>query len=154
MATTGMVAAIAGDGGDPRINDGQLTTGEGPIPPSTRLLHDPAVTFEEYHYYAGLTRAEEDETFRTNPPTTGLMQVLFPTKSDGGVKAIEVSPRSPGDSSNEKDEKGGSTVPIRDQRIAISEAEWTNASRALRTASGAACFYLITTDILGPFGIG
>jgi hypothetical protein len=151
---TGMVPAFAGDGGDPRMNDGKLTVGEGPIPPSSRLLHDPAVTFEEYHYYAGLTRAEEDETYRTNPPTTGIWQVLFPTKSDGGVKPIEVSPRSPGDSGNEKDENGALGGPNRDERIAISETEWTNASRALRTASGAACFYLITTDILGPFGIG
>jgi len=150
---TGMVPALAGDGGDPRMNDG-LTAAEGPIPPSTRLLHDPAVTFEEYHYYAGLTRAEEDETFKTNPPTTGLLQVLFPTKSDGGVKPVEVSPRSLSSSGNEKDEKGVIAGPSPADRIAISEAEWTNASRALRTASGAACFYLITTDILGPFGIG
>jgi hypothetical protein len=155
IKTTGMTTAIAiaGDGGDPRINDG-LTTAEGPIPPSTRLLHDPAVTFEEYQYYAGITRAEEDETFRTNPPTTGLMQVLFPTKSDGGVKPIEVGRRSPGDSGNEKEENGDTAGLSPADRIAISEAEWTNASRALRTASGAACFYLITTDILGPFGIG
>jgi hypothetical protein len=38
--------------------------------------------------------------------------------------------------------------------LSITEAEWTNASRAFRTATWAACFYLITTDILGPFGIG
>lgn len=39
-------------------------------------------------------------------------------------------------------------------RMAISDTEWTNANRAFRTATWAACFYLITTDILGPFGIG
>ena len=38
--------------------------------------------------------------------------------------------------------------------MSITEAEWTNASRAFRTATWAACFYLITTDILGPFGVG
>ena len=99
IMATGMVLALAGDGGDPRINNG-LTTVEGPITPSNRLLHDSAVTFEEYHYYAGLTRAEEDETYKTNPPTTGLMQVLFPTKSDGGVKSIPVKPGSSGGSGN------------------------------------------------------
>ena len=41
-----------------------------------------------------------------------------------------------------------------DARMAISDTEWTNANRAFRTATWAACFYLITTDILGPFGIG
>lgn len=134
--------------------NGGLTAAEGPIPPSQRRLHDINVPFEEYTYYAAITRAEEDETFRTNPPTTGIMQVIFPTKSDGGVKPISVSPRSPGSSGNEKDEKGALAGSEPTDRIAISEAEWTNASRALRTASGAACFYLITTDILGPFGIG
>ena len=38
--------------------------------------------------------------------------------------------------------------------MSITDVEWTNASRAFRTATWAACFYLITTDILGPFGIG
>ena len=41
-----------------------------------------------------------------------------------------------------------------DARMAITDTEWTNANRAFRTATWAACFYLITTDILGPFGIG
>ena len=41
-----------------------------------------------------------------------------------------------------------------DARIDISDVEWTNANRAFRTATVAACFYLITTDILGPFGVG
>lgn len=39
-------------------------------------------------------------------------------------------------------------------RLEISDEEWTNASRAFRTASWGACFYLITTDILGPYGVG
>jgi len=38
-------------------------------------------------------------------------------------------------------------------RMHISDEEWTNASRALRTATKSAIFYLITTDILGPFGL-
>ncbi len=37
---------------------------------------------------------------------------------------------------------------------AITDDEWRNASRALRTASWGAGFYLITTDILGPYGVG
>ena len=41
-----------------------------------------------------------------------------------------------------------------DVRIHVTDAEWTNANRAFRTATWAACFYLITTDILGPFGVG
>jgi hypothetical protein len=39
------------------------------------------------------------------------------------------------------------------ERLEISDDEWTNASRAVRTATWAAIFYLITTDILGPFNV-
>ncbi|KAL9064071.1 MAG: hypothetical protein Q9157_007969 [Trypethelium eluteriae] len=35
----------------------------------------------------------------------------------------------------------------------ISEQEWLSASRAARTATWGAVFYLITTDILGPFSV-
>lgn len=152
MAATGKIAALAADGGDPRVHNGQ-----GPIPSSNRLLHDPNVSFYEYMRYAKLTREEEEETFGTNPPTQGIMQVLFPTKSAGGVNPIATSP---GNGASEKEvvpaENGTSEkeVGVPQPRIEISEAEWTNASRAVRTASGSACFYLITTDILGPFGIG
>lgn len=47
------------------------------------------------------------------------------------------------------------TVNLADpsKRAEISDTEWTNASRALRTATKSAIFYLITTDILGPFGL-
>jgi hypothetical protein len=38
-------------------------------------------------------------------------------------------------------------------RLGVSDDEWTNASRAMRTATWAAVFYLITTDILGPFNV-
>jgi len=146
---TGEIAAFTAGGGDPRFPDTKLT-GEGPIPPHNRGLHDVKVPFEEYLHYAKLTRAEEEETFRTNPPTVGLMQVLFPTKSSGGVTPISTSPAANGSDKelNEKD------AGVRRERLEITEVEWTNASRAVRSASGAACFYLITTDILGPFGIG
>jgi len=38
-------------------------------------------------------------------------------------------------------------------RLDVTDEEWQNSSRALRTASWAAIFYLITTDILGPFNV-
>lgn len=33
----------------------------------------------------------------------------------------------------------------------VSDAEYKNASRAIRTAGWSSVFYLVTTDILGPF---
>jgi hypothetical protein len=35
----------------------------------------------------------------------------------------------------------------------VAEEEWVQASRALRTATWGAVFYLITTDILGPYSV-
>lgn len=147
MAATGEIAGIAADGGDPRFPQYN-----GPTPPSTRLLHDPKVSFYEYAYYAKLTREEEEESFKSNPPTVGIWQVLFPTKSAGGATPIDIN----GGHGSDSEDKGISEKKIGEPRprVEITEAEWTNASRAVRTASGAACFYLITTDILGPFGVG
>ncbi|KAJ5215108.1 hypothetical protein N7468_010787 [Penicillium chermesinum] len=95
------------------------------ILPHHRDLHDSSVTFEEYYHYAQLTRAEEDNG-------DGGVQ---PTAEDVTVDASAINTNDPS------------------TRATITEAEWTNASRALRTASRGAIFYLITTDILGPFGL-
>jgi hypothetical protein len=59
------------------------------------------------------------------------------TLSDGVVADATDSP--PSRSSNDK--------------YGIAPAEWAKAQRAARTASWGAIFYLITTDILGPFSI-
>jgi amino acid permease len=59
-----------------------------------------------------------------------MMSLVFPSKSHGGVE-----------------KKASSKEAI------ISDEEWANASRALRSATRGAAFYLITTDILGPFGL-
>jgi hypothetical protein len=138
------LGSLALDGGDPRLNGAELekTTSIladpsfGGIKPQMRRIHDPNVTFEEYHYYAKQSRAEE----LTHPPTgreTKLLSLIFPSKSDGGVKKELV--------------KGNLANP--EIRSHVTDEEWTNASRALRTATRGAIFYLITTDILGPFGL-
>ncbi|KAK8033974.1 hypothetical protein PG991_003372 [Apiospora marii] len=103
------------------------------LKPQQRKLHDPAVTFEEYLHYARHTRLEE----ASHPPVgreTSVWSLIFPSKSDAGVAQKRVT----GEKANPADP--GS----------VSDEEWSNASRALRTATRGACFYLITTDILGP----
>lgn len=117
---------------------GELRTHAVVVKPQQRLLHDPAVPLEEYMYYAARARAEEDDAAAAN--TTKKPAV--------SLKAIFVP--SAGNTASEWDT---TDLNLSDPavRAAISDEEWTNASRALRTASAAACFYLITTDILGPF---
>lgn len=112
------------------------------IKPQQRLLHDPNVTFEEYLYYAERTRAEEDRLAAANPPRVTLKSIFIPSTSQGVISEGAAG------SWNAVTELNLSDPAV---RATISDEEWTNASRALRTASAAACFYLITTDILGPF---
>ncbi|KAL2201776.1 putative amino acid transporter [Sarocladium strictum] len=110
--------------------------------PQARKLHDKNVSFEEYYYYAQKTRAEEDLQPQTKREQSWL-SILFPSKNSSGVAQVD----SHGDS-----HKGKNLADPR-VRANISDEEWANASRALRTASRGAIFYLITTDILGPFGL-
>lgn len=108
-----------------------------PIPPHMRLLHDTNVTFEEYQYYARLTREEQEN--------------LPPPKAGKNVLAYLI----PNLMKVERDEVEVVQVNMSDQekRMSITDEEWMNASRALRTATAGAVFYLITTDILGPFAL-
>ena len=153
-----MAGAFVGNGGDPRmsVDATALDTYAGYISPQQRLLHDPNVTFEEYRYYAEKTRAEEVALKASEVGRTGFMQILFPPKSS--PKPVFNSQGAVG----EYDEKGNTrrassvnaNLADRSTREVVTMEEWTNASRAFRTATWAACFYLITTDILGPFGVG
>ncbi|TAQ85399.1 hypothetical protein B7494_g6290 [Chlorociboria aeruginascens] len=108
------------------------------IKPQGRKPHDPAVTFEEYYYYAQRTR-EEEKTIEA--PSTNWKHILLRKKTETEF----VLPAPNLEESN---------FTSSENRLEISDEEWTNASRAFRTASWGACFYLITTDILGPYGVG
>lgn len=125
---------------------GELRTRSVAHRPQERLLHDPDVTFEEYMFYAALSRAEEDASAHSKPKM-GFMDVLLPSKN-GGIRELKGNATGSSEAIHE--------LNLSDPKIraTISDEEWTNASRALRTATAAACFYLITTDILGPFGVG
>ncbi|KAK4939217.1 hypothetical protein LTR28_009423, partial [Elasticomyces elasticus] len=52
-------SGFAADGGDPRLH-GAVVGQADYVAPRIRKLHDSSIMFEEYHYYAELTRAEED----------------------------------------------------------------------------------------------
>lgn len=142
---------MALDGGDPRLADkeGEFA-GQGIVAytrPQMRKLHDPSITFEEYHYFAQQTRAEEEvyHSMHGNAQTKGILSTIIPNKSSKGVEVTEA-------------QRNSSLIPDvnlsnPDRRASVTDEEWTNASRAVRTATAGAVFYLITTDILGPFGL-
>ncbi len=94
------------------------------IKPQARKPHDPDVTFEEYHYYALRTR--EDQKDLEAPKTDWKGLLLRKKKKPTEIEAVEPHLSSK-DFSNPE------------HRLEISDEEWTNASRAFRTASWGAC---------------
>jgi len=111
----------------PPTYDVALTPGSY-IKPQGRKPHDPAVLFEEYHYYALRTREEEASI---EAPKTDWREIILRKKNPAGIEGTNgtapVSHLTADDYAN------------RDHRLEISDEEWTNASRMFRTASWGAC---------------
>lgn len=115
-------------------------------------MFDKDVTFEEYMHYAKITREQEEADYRSpTTPKTGLLQQVL-----GRGPAPPASPDAlagtPGADAKEKQSVGSSPedTPRRRSRLgraSISNDEWLNASRAMRTASWGAGFYLITVSM-------
>lgn len=122
------------------------------VHPSLRKSYDPNVTLEEYMHYAKITREQEEAEYKS--PTsdkTGLLQTVL-GRGPRPPPAPEARTKPP---TYEKDSE--ETNARRDSRraskfgVVVTNDEWVNASRAFRTASWGAGFYLITTDILGGY---
>jgi hypothetical protein len=131
------------DGGDPRHSN----AGEGVVDVPTSVMrsqHDSSVSFEEYLYWAKVTRAEQESL----PSVKHPVRNLFDRKKGGSVADSHDSP-----SEKEKIEDPESKEVATTDYGNVTEHEWSTASRALRTATWSAVFYLITTDILGPYSV-
>lgn len=98
------------------------------IKPQAREPYDPAITFEEYNYYANKARQEE---LGIAPPVLNIRR-LFGKKTDQPIDELTST-------LTEKD------FATRQSRLQISDAEWTNASRAFRSASWGACMSAMST---------
>lgn len=107
------------------------------IPPKLRRLHDPDVSFQEYQHYARLTRKEQEDA-PVSKTGRNILAYLIPNLQRTDADVVHTTKVNLSD---------------RGQRATISDEEWVNASRAMRLASTSAVFYLITTDIFGPFGL-
>lgn len=155
MATA--LGQLSADGGDPRLSSERVE--QSYVRPQHRKPHDPTITFEEYHHYANLARAEEDSLSKKDLGDTTFFSLILPSKNLKG----DVVHSTPPEANGEKAENGEEKIPANhdnnahnleySERFHVTDDEWTNASRALRTATWAAIFYLITTDILGPFSV-
>jgi hypothetical protein len=111
---------------EPSAPNLQGTSVSAVIKPQSRKPHDPSVTFEEYHYYALRTRQEE-QTYEA--PKTGWKDIVLRKKN----------PRTSGDNGSTLQTTAAQPASSSLGRLEISDEEWTNASRAFRTASWGAC---------------
>jgi len=169
---SGMPIAGTGAVNDPRLNnDGRdATTYPNRV---LRTLHDSNISFEEYLYYAKLTRAEEERLYGPGSnyqETSSGIGAFFKgkilrkeVKRRESVEIPRLSISAQGEPvATNGSEKHGTTTPQSDEKrdpersgsLVITDEEWIRASRAARTATWGAIFYLITTDILGPFSTG
>lgn len=158
------LAALALDGGDPR--EDALVGDRGYNVEALHLYNDPTVLLEEYMHHAEITRSiERQDKIANKQPfsfkgiiknrfnknnaqvTTPSSNAVFVPTSDGSLA---------GDEKKVVDRHGsGSDTTASPERMdmRVSDAEWYAASRAIRTATWSTIFYLITTDILGPFSV-
>ena len=101
------------------------------ISPSQRKAYDKGVSFEEYIYYAERTRAEQKEHLPNPEKAGGLIAQVLRRKSVSSVHGQDSSSDSPGADTTQNGEK----VDDREGRAVITDDEWRNASRMMRTAS-------------------
>ena len=119
-----------------------LSKNEGFVADQATNPHDPSITFEEFLFWAKITRQDERAAnlayLEAKGPRTikSTIKARF-SKGDNEIVADTSSPTATG---NDDDIITG-----------VSAQEWKRASRSLRTAGWGAVFYLITTDVLGPF---
>jgi hypothetical protein len=123
--------ATAGNLPDP------VPTASGYIKPQYRPPHDPTVTFEEYHHYALKTR---DKELALEAPKLNWREWFSRRKhaaeTDTPIGGVVTS--DPSAQHTSPVEKGHSDAE-QSHRVDITDEEWENASRALRTASAGAC---------------
>jgi len=116
--------------------------------PTSYALHNSRTTLEEYIYYAEASRAMEVRNDSASPPPPGFFSNFIGRGAKNAVPSIVTAPTSTG----EHDHKGSTDVQAGSTNL-ISDEEWNTASRAGRTATWTAVFYLITTDMMGPYSV-
>jgi len=131
-------------------NTGKEVKGVGQLVVSQRSFdaHNPKTTLEEYLHYACISRAMEAQADAEHPPASSFIDKFTRSKA----KQPEPIVTSVVTTTGEKESKNTSDVQAGTASI-ISDAEWNSASRAARTATWSAVFYLITTDIMGPYSV-
>lgn len=104
------------------------------IPPSARAAYDKNVTLEEYIYYAKQTRKEEQVALPNPDKSNGMIDQLLRRPSVEQSHSAG-SPSDGVESPSGIHEKVNSEASTGLGRAVISNDEWRDASRLMRTAS-------------------
>ncbi|KAF8839246.1 hypothetical protein BDN67DRAFT_1012489 [Paxillus ammoniavirescens] len=126
---------------DPRV---RLSENNDVVGPDHPVLDDgSSPNFETYLHFAEEQRAKEVIEARRNGEDLGdgWLGRLFTLKPSRADRASISSATASDEKKGESDEAA----------LTITDAEYRAASSSLRTASWGTIFYLITTDILGPY---
>ncbi|SOV08725.1 related to neutral amino acid permease [Ustilago sp. UG-2017a] len=132
---------------------GQGVTGLAPVPAMYEASPNSGVSLEEYMFYAQIQR-EQEKLYGT----AGIsVEADAPHASAYLENAKRGSDEKVSQSStfiHDKPQVNNTDASTFDQLEGLSEVgkESRNAHRAIKTASWVGIFYLITTDILGPYG--
>jgi hypothetical protein len=112
---------------------------------------DPTVTFEEYRHWAAIEReieVEENKKYREMRGPFSVAGLVKDRFSKGAHHETEKH-----NAKNGTDDKNPGAVisasSSTEEMMRVTDAEWRQAARALRTAGWGTIFYLVTTDILG-----
>ncbi|SAM82225.1 related to neutral amino acid permease [Ustilago bromivora] len=132
---------------------GQGVTGLAPVPAMYEASPNSGVSLEEYMFYAHIQREQEklygtaDISVEADAPHASAY--LENTKRRSDEKVFQSSTFI-----HDKPQVNNTDASTFDQLEGLSEVdkESRNAHRAIKTASWVGIFYLITTDILGPYG--
>jgi hypothetical protein len=133
-------------GHDPRVYHSEKEEQDAYVPEIYHLPDGTTPNLETYMYYAKIQRDKEAHSARNDAEgghSGSLISRIF-GRSQGSDRRSVASGPSESDGKNVafSSEEGGS---------AVAAGEYRAASGALRTATWGSVFYLITTDILGPY---
>ncbi|KAH7886718.1 transmembrane amino acid transporter protein-domain-containing protein [Phlebopus sp. FC_14] len=132
-------AAVEG-GHDPRAHPFEKDDIYAPEHPV--LAGGTSPNFETYLHFAALQRAREEALAGAEVESGRLSKLFFGSEGPQAERASVTSATASDEKKGHKSDEGALTV---------SDEEYRAAASALRTASWGSVFYLITTDILGPY---
>ncbi|KAG1743824.1 transmembrane amino acid transporter protein-domain-containing protein [Suillus lakei] len=127
---------------DPRVYLSEKEEQDAYVPENYHLPNETTPNLETYMYYAKIQRDREALSAKNDAEGShwgGLISRTFKRSPESDV----ASAYSDGKNAAPSSEEGGGAL--------VTAGEYRAASGALRTATWGSVFYLITTDILGPY---